>query len=243
MKKLKQKIASQAGASITFALLLFLVCAVVSTIVLAAGTAASGRISGSVDNDRRYYSVTSACEMLMDLFDGVTVTIQETKTGTGTDAATSLATPVVTKDGETITDTSNYNLLILAAKLYTGTTESDDPTSFPENLEIAIDSTKNASVKATFVSEADQPDSARITLAVSSCDEDSDEDEDADAETDTETDSLEDVYTLYLIFDADIKETVDSKTKDTSSGGSTVVQTTKTKITWTLTSMNSLTTY
>lgn len=237
MKKLKQKIASQAGASITFALLLFLVCAVVSTIVLAAGTAASGRISGSVDNDRRYYSVTSACEMLMDLFDGVTVTIQETKTGTGTDAATSLATPVVTKDGETITDTSNYNLLILAAKLYTGTTGSDDPTSFPENLEIAIDSTKNASVKATFVSEADQPDSARITLAVSSCDED------ADAETDTETDSLEDVYTLYLIFDADIKETVDSKTKDTSSGGSTVVQTTKTKITWTLTSMNSLTTY
>ena len=52
------------GASLSIALLLFLVCAVVSTVVLAAGTAASGRMSQSVESDQRYYAVTSAAEYI-----------------------------------------------------------------------------------------------------------------------------------------------------------------------------------
>ena len=64
MNALKRKLTSQSGASITYALLLFLVCAVVSSVVLAAGTAASGRMSQSVESDQRYYAVTSAAEFL-----------------------------------------------------------------------------------------------------------------------------------------------------------------------------------
>lgn len=70
MNSLRKKLTSQSGASITYALLLFLVCAVVSSVVLAAGTAASGRMSQSVESDQRYYSVTSAAEYLKKQLDG-----------------------------------------------------------------------------------------------------------------------------------------------------------------------------
>ena len=63
MKAIRQKLNSQNGASITYALLLFLVCSVVGSIVLAAGTASAGRFSGLSDYDQQYYSVTSAAEL------------------------------------------------------------------------------------------------------------------------------------------------------------------------------------
>ncbi len=81
MHKLKQKLKSQTGASITFALLLFLVCAVVGSVVLVAGTAAAGRMSKIAEMDQRYYSVNSAAKLLIELIDGEekAVTIIETK--------------------------------------------------------------------------------------------------------------------------------------------------------------------
>ena len=68
-KRFQLKIKSQSGASITYALLLFLVCAVVSSVILAAGTAAAGRISQLVDSDQRYYAVSSAANLLKETFE------------------------------------------------------------------------------------------------------------------------------------------------------------------------------
>ena len=65
---IKNKLSSQAGASITFALLLFLVCAVLCSVILTAATAASGRMSGIAEADQRYYAVTSAAELLKNVF-------------------------------------------------------------------------------------------------------------------------------------------------------------------------------
>ena len=70
MHKLKQKLKSQTGASITFALLLFLVCAVVGSAVLVAGTAAAGRMSKIAEMDQRYYAVNSAARLLVDQIAG-----------------------------------------------------------------------------------------------------------------------------------------------------------------------------
>ncbi|MBR0409674.1 MAG: hypothetical protein IJI25_01545 [Eubacterium sp.] len=64
---IKHKLSSQKGASITYALLLFLVCAVISSVVLTAGTAASGRMSQIAEMDQKYYSVTSAAELIKEL--------------------------------------------------------------------------------------------------------------------------------------------------------------------------------
>ena len=69
LHKLKQKLKSQTGASITFALLLFLVCAVVGSAVLVAGTAAAGRMSKVAEMDQRYYAVNSAARLLNDLME------------------------------------------------------------------------------------------------------------------------------------------------------------------------------
>ena len=79
MGTIKRKLHSQCGASITYALLLFLVCAVIGSIVLAAGTASAGRFSGLVEADQRYYSVTSAVNLFRELYDGKPYTIVRTK--------------------------------------------------------------------------------------------------------------------------------------------------------------------
>lgn len=79
MRRARAKLQSQRGASLSIALLLFLVCVVVGTVVLTAGTAAAGRLSELADMDRRYYSVTSAAELLAKELTGVPVTIQRSR--------------------------------------------------------------------------------------------------------------------------------------------------------------------
>lgn len=66
MNAIGRKLQSRRGASITFALLIFLVCAVVSSVVVVAGTAAAGRMSNLAESDQRYYAVTSAAGLLRD---------------------------------------------------------------------------------------------------------------------------------------------------------------------------------
>ena len=76
MKAIKNKLQSKQGASITFALLIFLVCAVVSSAVIVAATTAAGRFSTMEEMDERYYAVTDACELLCKKLDGKTVIVQ-----------------------------------------------------------------------------------------------------------------------------------------------------------------------
>jgi hypothetical protein len=59
-----RKLNSKRGASLAMALLLFLVCMAVSSVVLTAATVAAGRLSELVKMDQRYFSVTSAAELL-----------------------------------------------------------------------------------------------------------------------------------------------------------------------------------
>ena len=83
MNVIKKKLNSQRGASITWALLIFLVCAVVGSAVLVAGTAAAGRMSKLAENDQRYYAVTSTAGLLRDV---LKEPIVATRTETGTSA-------------------------------------------------------------------------------------------------------------------------------------------------------------
>ena len=82
-ERLTAKLRSGRGASITFALLLFLVCAVIGSVVLAAGTAASGRVSQLAQADGRYYAVTSAAQLFREELNGQGfITVEQTRTGT-----------------------------------------------------------------------------------------------------------------------------------------------------------------
>ena len=102
--RVKKKLRSQKGASITFALLLFLVCAVLCSVILMAATTSSGRMAKMAETDQRYYAVTSAAELLKNQFkEHPTVSIvnikqtETTTTYTNGTASTAAGTPVVTE--------------------------------------------------------------------------------------------------------------------------------------------------
>lgn len=78
--RISRKLRSRTGASILFALLLFLVCAVLASVALTAATASSGRMSEIAKSDQRYFAVTSAAELMKTLIDGKSVTITEVET-------------------------------------------------------------------------------------------------------------------------------------------------------------------
>ena len=67
-----KKLRSSKGASLTFALLAFLVCAVISAVLLASASAASGRASKLAETDQRYYAVTSAAQLFCDALEDKT---------------------------------------------------------------------------------------------------------------------------------------------------------------------------
>lgn len=80
MQAIKRKLRSRRGASITFALLLFLVCAVLSSVIIVAASTASGRMSNLAETDRRYYAVTSAAELMKDLLKEPVSIVKRTET-------------------------------------------------------------------------------------------------------------------------------------------------------------------
>ena len=88
--KLKEKLHSRRGASITFALLLFMVCAAIGSVVLASATATAGRASGNYEYDQRYFAVTSAAELLRETLNGESMTVTTTQTTTRLDEVTVL---------------------------------------------------------------------------------------------------------------------------------------------------------
>ncbi len=79
MSAIKNKIRSNRGASITFALMIFMVCTVISATIIVAATTAAGRLSTMEEMDERYYLVTDACELLCNIFDGKKVVVACTK--------------------------------------------------------------------------------------------------------------------------------------------------------------------
>jgi len=72
LRRLKEqcikKLANENGASIVLALLLFIVCTVIAMTILVAATAAAGRMTDTGKYDQRYYAVTSAANLLKDVF-------------------------------------------------------------------------------------------------------------------------------------------------------------------------------
>ena len=77
MSRVKKKLQSRRGASITFALLIFLVCAMVSSVVIVSATTAAGHMSSQAEMDERYYAVAEATQMLRSRIEGQQVKADE----------------------------------------------------------------------------------------------------------------------------------------------------------------------
>ena len=149
---IRAKLKDNTGASITYALLLFLVCAVVGSVVLAAGTAAAGRMSQSVESDQRYYSVTSAARLFRELIDGKNVKVVKTIE----DGETAF-----TIDGAPVGDGYAYTILTDAAAYNSGQKEGS-----PEDRRFQVTVGDKQSLTVDVIEKLDTSN-ARITLVLS----------------------------------------------------------------------------
>ena len=112
LNNLQKKLRSEKGATITFALLLFLVCAVLAVVIIIASTAAAGRMSGLSEADQEYYSVTSASQLLKDSLGDQSITIAEVK-----DIETTTSYQETTGDVNSIDASSDDSIYLLANEL------------------------------------------------------------------------------------------------------------------------------
>ena len=83
-RKAVKKLKSDSGTSIVFALILFLICAAVSSVIITAATASAGRLSRLAKTEKKYYSVTSAAAALKNMIEGRQVTVERSVTATTT---------------------------------------------------------------------------------------------------------------------------------------------------------------
>ena len=203
MNRVKKKLNSRKGASITYALLIFLVCAVVGSAVLVAGTTAAGRMSEVVKSDQRYYAVTSAARMLIDQIDGVPVTIIKKDEG-GT-------VSYLDGNGNTLTSATPKDSLALEAAYYLN--NKSYRTNPLQNLTLsAKDETTGTefdALKVVITEDLKEDGSMELTLS---------------AETPGRSLGKNLVYSLLLFFSLDQSEPVESV--DTS-GGSPVTTVTR----------------
>ena len=208
MNAMKNKIKSQRGASITFALLLFLVCSVVSIVVVVAGSAAAGRMSQRAETDQRYYAVTSAVELLCDDFKDMTATVEYTKPVAASDVALDdiIVTSITAKDGSS-KNLSNYAITAAASKalvnkivnIVTPTTDPDD------TLNLTATSAPTGAAVDCTIKEYVKKD-GRVILEVSNTVA-------AEAEA-----ANKNVYTLQAVFDARISQSTSQYTVNGSGG-------------------------
>lgn len=80
MKSLRKKINSQNGASVLLALMLFLVCFMVSAVILSAATANVDKMRQRESMQREYLAVSSAAQLLQEIIGGVAYDGWETNT-------------------------------------------------------------------------------------------------------------------------------------------------------------------
>lgn len=237
MKAIQKKLHSERGASISFALLLFLVCTTVGSVILVAATSASGRLSRLAVSDRRYYSVTSAAGLLKEKYDGASAVIVEktssrstqTYTMGGTAAGAPVVTseePVVTVNGEEEASSRNSLMTDAAWRLVRGSA-GDFP--FRKILTLAPRDQSSEERKGLSVQvEEYLTGDGHLELRISSGAENS-----AAAET----------YRLCLSFEAEKNTDTDSRTVEGTARNvgpdsyeitTTTTVTTTTRVTWRL---------
>jgi len=107
LKQTMQILKSERGVSMPLALLLFLICATLAAVVLAAATASAGQATTLKESEQSYYAVTSAAKLFRDELNGQTIVIEQSN-----DSGSLVV------DGTTVSDTNKGNLSVLERVSY-----------------------------------------------------------------------------------------------------------------------------
>ena len=75
MSRVQRKIEDRSGASLSVALLSFLVCAIVGSVLIAAASVSMGRMKNIADGEQERYALDSAMEMLAEEMQGGEITL------------------------------------------------------------------------------------------------------------------------------------------------------------------------
>lgn len=75
MSRVQRKIEDRSGASLSVALLFFLVCAIVGSVLIAAASVSMGRMKNIADGEQERYALDSAMEMLAEEMQGGEITL------------------------------------------------------------------------------------------------------------------------------------------------------------------------
>ena len=107
MNAVQRKLHDRSGATLTVALLFFIMCAAVGSVILAAATTSTGRLAELQASDQNYYAVVSAAKLIRDEIDGQTIGVKqtETKTTTVTTSTDKGGTPDDTSDDTIVEET------------------------------------------------------------------------------------------------------------------------------------------
>ena len=237
LNRLQIKLSSQEGASITYALLLFLVCATVSSVILAAGTAASGRISQSVESDQRYYAVTSAARLLKEIVEDYDVKIVK-KTDDSTKQET--YTEFYRKKGASgwsiypPEDGSSVPVITIDAAEYYTKKKKEPPESFPKYT-MTVDGDEEGILKVDIIEKIDDQ-SGQISFEIKSTQ--------GLSGGGTGGSENEPAFTMTMVFVPNIRHSIREAEEGTgASGGDThKIKTETTSISWSLKS-NGVTKY
>lgn len=80
MKRISEKLRSQGGASILLALMLFLVCFMVSSVIISSATASVDKMRERETNQEEYLAISSAADVLQEVIGGLEFTGWENRT-------------------------------------------------------------------------------------------------------------------------------------------------------------------
>lgn len=106
MFRIRNKIRETTGASLSLALLFFVLCAVAGSVILSAATTVPGRLPGLVSKEQRSYAVDSAARLLADYFKKAgKLSIIEKRTVNEYLRTTTTTTETTDDNGDTVEDT------------------------------------------------------------------------------------------------------------------------------------------
>lgn len=157
-KTILAKLKSDSGASLMAALLFFIMCATVGSIILAAATASSGRLAGLQRDEQAHYAVNSAASMFSEVIKDKKVMMRLTKTNVSDDYVLSFVDP--NEDPYDLEKSLNPNgimLPYLVSNIYTKATldysdivpKSINSTPIPYSVTINVDGDDDLAVRAT----------------------------------------------------------------------------------------------
>lgn len=258
MKRIYKKLNNTRGASILFALLVFMICAFAGAAALTAAAANAGRFSHAEEDQRKYLSVASATNLLLEELSAPKLEIsrarEETRTWTYDDS-NNLASPPETTygapgdtvatwyNGDTKLDDTYHSMLkelveayckglfeaeIVPADWYKPGTPPDIPAFQAKKLTITGDSDMKNLVNVYAIVSLD-PESYALTIRLWAGD-DPDSLEDGEAAED----DLRKAYETEILLPARTSANIESTVVENSGSGSTGWTITETRVVYTL---------